>query len=116
MLCINTLFCLPDYRQGLERLAEATAEVLILRTTLDRGTRIRYETDDYLDPGYAGPGGLRSYFNIWDMEEVMAFLEDLGFQVRHVVDERTGDQPEISAGKAFPWKFLVARRLQGGGS
>ena len=110
VFCINTLFCLPDYRQGLERLAMAARDFLIIRTTLDQETIIRYETDDYLDKGYQGPGGLRAYFNIWSMDEVRSFLEELGFIVQHVTDERTNDQPEISAGKTFPYKFLFCRR------
>ncbi len=110
VFCINTLFCLPDYRQGLERLAKAADRFLVVRTTLDHKTVIRYETDDYLDEGYRGQGGLRSYFNIWNMREVMAHIEDLGFEVTHVVDERTGDTPEVSAGKVFPYRFLFCQR------
>jgi SAM-dependent methyltransferase len=110
VLCINTLFCLPDYRQGLERLAMAARRFLIIRTTLDHETTIRYETDDFLDEGYQGPGGLRAYFNIWSMAEVSSYLEDLGFTVRHVTDEYTNDQPEISAGKIFPYRVLFCRR------
>ena len=109
VVCVNTLFCLPDYRQGLENLCRAAREVLVLRTTLDKETLIRYETDDYLDQGWKD---LRAYFNIWSMDEVMAFITDQGFEIRHVVDQRTNDQPEISAGKPFPWKFLLARRVK----
>lgn len=110
VLCINTLYCLPHFHHGLQRLAEATRQVLILRTALDTETKIRYETDDYLDEGYRGPGGLKSYFNIYSRTEVSDFLTELGFSVQRVTDERTGDQPELSAGKVFPWKFLVAQR------
>jgi ubiquinone/menaquinone biosynthesis C-methylase UbiE len=107
VFCINTLFCLPDYRQGLERLCQAARRILVLRTTLDRETVIRYETDEYLDQGYRH---LKSYFNIWNMEEVMSYIRDLGFLPVHVTDERTGDEPEISAGKIFPYKFLFCER------
>lgn len=110
VFCINTLFCLPDYRQGLERLAASARRFLILRTALGEETVIRYETDDYLDEGFRGPGGLRSYFNIWARDEVMDFITDLGFEVSPVVDEWTGNEPEISAGKVFPWRFLFCRR------
>jgi len=113
VFCINTLSCLPNYHQGLERLAEAARHFLILRTALAEETLIRYETDDYLDEGYRGPDGLRSYFNIYAMDEIVQFLEDRGFEVKHVVDERTGDQPEFSAGKVFPWRFLFGRRRNG---
>ena len=107
VFCVNTLFCLPDYRQGLERLCRATRKILVLRTTLADETVIRYETDDYLDKGFRH---LKSYFNIWNMKEVIAYIEDQGFTVAHVRDERTGDEPEISAGKLFPYKFLTALR------
>ncbi|MEW6263504.1 MAG: class I SAM-dependent methyltransferase [Thermodesulfobacteriota bacterium] len=113
VFCINTLHCLPDYHQGLERLAQAARSLLIVRTALDDRALIRYETDDYLDEGFRGPGGLRSYFNIWAIDEVIAFIAGLGFSVTRVRDERTGDQPELSAGKVFPWKFLVCRRNGG---
>ena len=113
VLCINTLFCLPDYRQGLERLALSAREYLIIRTTLGHETTIRYETDDFLDQGYQGPDGLRAYFNIWSMAEVTSYLEELGFVVQHVIDERTNDQPEMSAGKIFPYRFLFCRRRPG---
>jgi SAM-dependent methyltransferase len=110
VVCLNTLFCLPDYHQGVERLAGAALEILIIRTTLADQTTIRYETDDYLDDGRRGLGGLRSYFNIWDIREFSAFIERQGFDVQPVVDRRTGDQGEISAGKFFPWRFLFCRR------
>ena len=110
VVCINTLFTLPDYRQGLERMADAARRFLVIRTALDRGSVVRYETDDYLDEGYRGPGGLKSYFNIWDLDEMTAYLQNLGFEVQRVVDEYTKDEPEISAGKIFPWKFLFCWR------
>ncbi|MFH1140021.1 MAG: methyltransferase [Pseudomonadota bacterium] len=112
VICINTLFCLPNFHQGLERLARAARKILIIRTLLAEKTEIRYETDDYLDAGFRGPGGLRSYFNIFSLSEVMDFLRDEGFEVALPVDERTGDQPELSAGKIFPYRVLSCRRIQ----
>jgi SAM-dependent methyltransferase len=109
VLCINTLFCLPDYRQGVQRLADAARRFLIIRTTLDRETKIRYETDQYLDQGYKD---LRAYFNIWAMDEFTEYIDSLGFDVQHVVDERANDQPEISAGKVFPYRVLFCRRRE----
>lgn len=106
--CLNCLFCLPDYRQGLERLLLATRRLFILRSTLAEKNIIRYETDAYLDP----PGRhLKAYFNIWSLEEVAAFIRQYGFETSTVVDRRSGDQPEISAGKIFPWRWLIGRRL-----
>ena len=107
VFCLNALFCLPDYRQGLERLLLAAERVVIIRSTFAERQEIRYETDAYLDPG---AGRLKSYFNIWSMAEVTAFMESYGFAVHTVVDRRTNDQPEISAGKPFPWRWLVGVR------
>ena len=107
VFCLNTLFALPDYRQALERLLVACCKVIVLRTTLSDKTEIRYETDDYLDPtGY----GLKSYFNIWSIAEVSQFMAGYGFEVEEVTDLRTGGSGEISAGKHFPWRWLVATR------
>lgn len=107
VFCLNTLFCLPDYRQGLERLLKASARMIILRTTLAEITAVRYETDDYLDPGAEN---LKSYFNIWPLAEVEEFIKSCGFTTTTPVDERTKDQPEISAGKLFPWRWIVGWR------
>jgi len=109
VFCLNALFCLPDYRQGLERLLKAAERVIILRSTFGEHNEIRYETDAYLDPGAEN---LKSYFNIWSMAEVAAFMESHGFAVHSVVDRRTGDRAEISAGKPFPWRWLVGVRTE----
>lgn len=105
--CLNALFGLPDYRQGLERLLMATRKMIILRTTLAEQAVIRYETDDYLDQAAKS---LRSYFNIWPLAEMAGFMAEYGFAVSTVADRRTGNQPEISAGKIFPWRWLVGRK------
>ncbi|UQZ89637.1 hypothetical protein C4J81_10620 [Deltaproteobacteria bacterium Smac51] len=102
--CLNALFCLPDYRQGLESLLLATEKIIVLRTALAERTLIRYEKDDYLDP--AG-SDLKSYFNIWSMDEIGGFMSSYGFEVSTVVDRRTNDEPEVSAGKIFPWRWLI---------
>lgn len=104
VFCLNTLFCLPDYRQGLEALLNATEKMILIRTPLSEENLIRYETDKYLDPGAEN---LKSYFNIWRIEEVNAFVRDCGFTVSNPVDLRTMDQGEMSAGKLFPWRWLL---------
>lgn len=106
--CLNTLFALPDYRQALDRLLSRTGRLFILRTTLSFYEYIRYETDDYLDPGAAGK--MKAYFNIWKLGEVSDFITGCGFEVTPVVDQRTLDRVEFSAGKPFPWRWLTAVR------
>lgn len=108
VFCLNTLFALPDYRQGLERLLLATKKIIIIRSTFGPQNEIRYETDDYLDPGAQN---LRSYFNIWPLDDVAKFMESYNFKVSTVVDSRTGDRPEISAGKSFPWRWLIGLKI-----
>ena len=107
MFGLIALFGLPDYRQGLDPLLLAAGRVIIVRSTFAERREIRYETDSYLDPGAEN---LKSYFNIWPIDEVAAFMESYGFAVHTVVDRRTNDQPEISAGKSFPWRWLVGIR------
>ena len=104
VFCLNALFCLPDYRQGLERLLKAAVKIIIIRTTLAESRLIRYETDKFLDKTARG---LKSYFNIWPLAEMADFMHSHGFSVESPVDRRTGDKPEISAGKEFPWRWLV---------
>ena len=104
VFCLNALFCLPDYRQGLEALLKAAENLIILRTTLADQGLIRFENDRYLDPGAEN---LKSYFNIWPIGEINNFVRDHGFQVSNPVDRRTGDVGEISAGKYFPWRWVV---------
>jgi len=104
VFCLNALFCLPDYRQGLERLLLATKEIVIIRTPLTEQNLIRFETDEYLD---IGAERLKSYFNIWSLKEINAFVNQYGFTVSNPVDGRTNDGGEISAGKFFPWRWVV---------
>ncbi len=107
VFCLNALFCLPDYRQGLKRLLKAAGRIIIIRSTFAEATLIRYETDQYLD---RPARNLKSYFNIWPLAEVADFIRAFGFSVSCPPDRRTRDQTEISAGKAFPWCWLVGLR------
>lgn len=104
IFCINALFCLPDYRQSLENLLQRGPKIFILRTTLGTTTQIRYQKDEYLDPSAKN---LKSYFNIWNKTEVADFIKQQGFEVSQVKDKRCGDLGEMSAGKFFPWTWLV---------
>ncbi|MDL2260511.1 class I SAM-dependent methyltransferase [Deltaproteobacteria bacterium OttesenSCG-928-K17] len=107
VFCLNALFCLPDWRQGLERLFTATEKIIVVRSTFAQREEIRFETDAYLDPEAKN---LKSYFNIWPLETITAFMESFGFKVFSPIDARTNDKPEISAGKIFPWRWLVGLR------
>jgi cyclopropane fatty-acyl-phospholipid synthase-like methyltransferase len=111
VVCINTMQCFPDFREPVERMCRAARRVVYLRTSLDEHEQIRYEKDDYVDEGYKD--WLRSYFNIFAVADVSAFMESEGFQVSRIVDERTRDGVEMSAGKPFPWKVLLGVRRGG---
>ena len=104
VFCLNTLFCLPDFRQGLERLLLASKKLIIIRSTFADQAMIRYENDDYLDDDAKN---LKSYFNIFALSEVRSFMEGYGFKISSPQDLRCQGQAEISAGKIFPWQWLV---------
>lgn len=104
VFCLNALFCLPDYRQGLERLLLSAEKMIVIRSAFGENNLIRYEKDEYLDPGAEN---LKSYFNIWSLEEINAFVGRHGFKVSNPIDRRTNDSGEMSAGKFFPWRWVV---------
>ena len=111
VVCFNVLAWVPHYHQALERLCAAARRHLLIRTPLDRETLIRYEEDGYLEEGY---NHLKAYWNIYAIDEFVRFMEDYGFRVRQVPDERTGDGVEMVVGKPFPWKILVGERVDAG--
>ena len=111
VVCFNVLAWIPHYHQALERLCEASRRYLVIRTALDQETLIRYEEDGYLEEGY---NHLKAYWNIYAIDEFVRFMEDYGFRVRQVPDERTGDGVEMVVGKPFPWKILVGERVDAG--
>ncbi|MBU0515891.1 MAG: class I SAM-dependent methyltransferase [Proteobacteria bacterium] len=109
VLCVNTLYCLPNYHQPVERLCAATRKALFIRTLMDERAEYRYLVTDYpgMDPERRH---MRAYYNIYPLAEVISAIEGYGFKVRRIKDERTGDQDEFVKGKRYPWRCLLAVR------
>jgi hypothetical protein len=106
---INVLSFNPDYRRILGRLIENGAETIVLRDNFGSATRVRWETDGYLDPGY---NHLKGYWNRWGKGEMEEFLGDLGFKALWMEDRRTRGEVEMVVGKPYTWGFCLARRVR----
>ena len=106
VVCMNVLSNIDNYHRPLERLLTVARKSVILRESFGDGNDYRWVTDAFLDPGV----DLRVHVNRYDLAEVMAFVESLGFDARHVVDRRTGGEPEFVIGHPHHWAFLVACR------
>ena len=108
-VCLNVLSNIDNYHRPLERLLKMTRRSLILRESLKQGGEYHYVEDCFLDPDVK----LNVHVNHYDIEEVCAFIRAYGFEVRQVIDERTGGKPEDVIGYPHYWNFLVAERLLG---
>ena len=105
-LCLNVLSNIDNYHRPLERLLKMTKRSLILRESLKTGAEYHYVQDRFLDSGVT----LNVHVNHYDVGEMCDFIREYGFDVRHVVDERTGGKPEDVIGYPHYWTFLVADR------
>ena len=108
-VCINTLYCLPNYHQPLERICDATRKVLYLRTLMDKTAEYRYFETNYpnMTPGY---NHLKAYYNIYPLDEVMSALRGYGFLPRLILDQRNSNGDEYVRGKRYPWRCILAVR------
>ena len=107
VVCMNVLTNIDGYHRPLERLLAVAGRSLVLRESLRPGpSEYRYVRDEYLDPGV----DLRVHVNTYDLDEVVAFVEDRGFRARVVTDRRTGGVPEDVIGHPHHWTFVVADR------
>lgn len=106
VLCMNVLSNLDNYHRPLERLLGMARRSLVLRESIKDGAEYRYVEDKYLDGGRP----LRVHVNAYDRRDIMAFIRDLGFEVREVVDRRSGGGPELVIDYPHYWTFLVAVR------
>jgi 2-polyprenyl-3-methyl-5-hydroxy-6-metoxy-1,4-benzoquinol methylase len=109
VICLNTIYCVSNWHQPVEHLCAVTRKALFLRTLMDEEAQYRYLVTDYprMPEKYRY---LRAYYNIYPLAEVKAAMEEYGFQVQNIVDERTGDQDEYVGGKRYPWRCLLATR------
>lgn len=106
VVCVNVLSNLDNYHRPLERLLQVAAKSVVIRESLHEHASYAYVKDRFLDDGV----DLRVHVNSYPIAEVSAFMASHGFMVSQVIDERTGDVPEMVIGYPHYWKFLVGSR------
>jgi SAM-dependent methyltransferase len=107
VLCFNVLTNSPHYALPLERLLGAAGKRILLRESLGDELIVRYTPDPYLDEGKRH---LRVYHNTYPIDEVQAFMEEHGFRVTRIRDERTGDGTEMVVDIPHQWRILLGER------
>ena len=107
VLCFNVLTNSPHYALPLERLLGAARKRVLLRESMGEELIVRYTPDPYLDEGKRH---LRVYHNTYPIDEVQAFVEDHGFHVTRIRDERTGDGSEMVVDIPHQWRILLGER------
>lgn len=107
-VCLNVISNIDNYHRPLERLLRMARKSLVLRESLKHGGEYNYVRDEFLDEGAA----LNVHVNHYDLAEVSDFIGSYGFNVQHVIDRRTGGQPELTIGHPHYWTFLVADRVR----
>ncbi|HZN88427.1 MAG TPA: class I SAM-dependent methyltransferase [Thermoleophilaceae bacterium] len=109
VLCFNVLTNSPHYALPLERLLEAAGKRILLRESLGTELTVRYTPDPYLDEGARH---IRVYHNTYPRREVVSFMEEHGFAVTAVPDERTGDGTELVVDIPHEWRILLGERRE----
>jgi SAM-dependent methyltransferase len=107
VLCFNVLTNSPHYAQPLERLLGAARKRILLRESMGGELIVRYTPDPYLDEGKRH---IRVYHNTYPIDEVQAFIEEHGFRVTRIRDERTGDGTEMVVDIPHEWRILLGER------
>ena len=107
VLCFNVLTNSPHYAQPLERLLAACRKRVLLRESLGDELVVRYTPDPYLDEGKRH---IRVYHNTYPLAEVKGFMEEAGFAVTQIRDERTGDRTEMVVDIPHKWRILLGER------
>jgi SAM-dependent methyltransferase len=107
VLCFNVLTNSPHYAAPLERLLHAAGSRILLRESMGDELIVRYTPDPYLDEGTRH---IRVYHNTYPIDEVQGFMEEHGFHVTRIRDERTGDAPELVVDLPHQWRILLGER------
>ena len=97
----------PHYALPLERLLRCARKRILLRESLGDELVIRYTPDPYLDEGKRY---IRVYHNMYPLQEVMAFMQNYGFQVTRVFDKRSQDGVEMVVDIPHYWRILLGER------
>jgi SAM-dependent methyltransferase len=107
VLCFNVLTNSPHYALPLERLLGAAGKRILLRESMGDELVVRYTPDPYLDEGKRH---IRVYHNTYPIDEVQGFMEEHGFRVTRIRDERTGDGTEMVVDIPHQWRILLGER------
>jgi SAM-dependent methyltransferase len=107
VLCFNTLTNSPHYALPLERLMACARRRILIRESMAGELIVRYTPDPYLDEGKRH---IRVYHNTYPIEEVAAFMEENGFTVTRIRDERSQDGVESVVDIPHHWRILLGER------
>ena len=107
ILCFNVLTNSQHYAQPLERLLACTRKRILLRESMGEDLVVRYTPDPYLDEGKRH---IRVYHNTYPLHEVRALMEESGFEVTQIRDERSDDGVEMVVDIPHTWRILLGER------
>ncbi len=107
VICFNVLTNNPHYALPLGRLLECTRKRILIRESLGDKLVVRYSPDPYLDEGKRH---IRVYHNTYPLQDVIAFMEQYGFTVTRIFDQRTQDGVEIVVDIPHQWRILLGER------
>ena len=108
ILCFNVLTNSPHYALPLERLLACACKRILFRESLGETLVVRYTPDPYLDEGKRD---LRVYHNTYPLDEVVGFMQENGFRVTPIRDERSGDKVEMVVDIPHRWRILLGERV-----
>ncbi|NQU32374.1 MAG: methyltransferase domain-containing protein [Bacteroidetes bacterium] len=102
-----------QYDNYLEIISRIAKKYVIIRApSFGQKYLKRYYPDVLLEPNYQT---MRSFFNVYNEDELESFLNHEGFKVTWVEDlrqkEKFNSKPEIVGGIEFSYKYLVAERI-----
>jgi SAM-dependent methyltransferase len=106
VICMNVLSNIDNFHRPLERLLALARKSLILRESVGQSALCEYVPDTFLDPGVA----LRVHVNRYNQTELETFMEERGFTVETIRDQRSGGAPEMVIGYPHWWTFFRAIR------
>ncbi len=107
IICFNVLTNSPHYALPLGRLLACANKRIVIRESLGDELVTRYTPDPYLDEGKRY---IRVYHNTYPRQEMVRFMEENGFQVSRVVDERSQDGMEMVVDIPHWWRILIGER------
>jgi len=107
IICFNVLTNSPHYALPLGRLLECATKRIVIRESLGDELTIRYTPDPYLDEGKRH---IRVYHNTYSLQEVERFMNEYGFTVTRIFDQRSQDGVEMVVDIPHRWRILLGER------